>query len=235
MHSPGNAGDPGGEFQGPIKAELEVEMMSDEGQSETGGCIEAGDDELGLCQGEDLSGEQGRKHQCHKCRMAFTHQNFLLQHYRSPTHRRNERQVASSYPIEKYLDPNRPFKCEICRESFTQKNILLVHYNSVSHLHKLKKHSETSTPATSPSDLERLVEDLDDHTTDPEPDDANKQGAVKRKLQPDDDYESPKKRFKCDICKVAYAQGSTLDIHMRSVLHQTRACRLQVSLISFYL
>ncbi|XP_055714609.1 zinc finger protein 2 isoform X2 [Phlebotomus papatasi] len=228
MHSPGNAGDPG-EFQGPIKAELEVEMMSDEGQSETGGCIEAGDDELGLCQGEDLSGgDQGRKHQCHKCRMAFTHQNYLLQHYRSPTHRRNERQVASSYPIEKYLDPNRPFKCEICRESFTQKNILLVHYNSVSHLHKLKKHSETSTPATSPSDLERLVEDLDEHnTTDPEPDDTNKQGAVKRKLLPDDDYESPKKRFKCDICKVAYAQGSTLDIHMRSVLHQTRACRLQ--------
>ena len=44
-----------------------------------------------------------------------------------------------NYPMEKYLDPNRPFKCDVCKESFTQKNILLVHFNSVSHLHKLKK------------------------------------------------------------------------------------------------
>merc|ERR1739844_164348 len=44
-----------------------------------------------------------------------------------------------NYPLEKYLDPNRPYKCDVCKESFTQKNILLVHYNSVSHLHRLKK------------------------------------------------------------------------------------------------
>ena len=43
-----------------------------------------------------------------------------------------------NYPLEKYLDPNRPYKCDVCKESFTQKNILLVHYNSVSHLHRLK-------------------------------------------------------------------------------------------------
>jgi len=35
-----------------------------------------------------------------------------------------------------------------------------------------------------------------------------------------------KKPYKCNICKVAYTQGSTLDIHMRSVLHQTRASKL---------
>ena len=34
----------------------------------------------------------------------------------------------------------------------------------------------------------------------------------------DDDEIKP---FKCNICKVAYSQGSTLDIHIRSVLHQT--------------
>ena len=44
-----------------------------------------------------------------------------------------------TYPLEKYLDPGRPFKCDVCKESFTQKNILLVHFNSVSHLHRLKK------------------------------------------------------------------------------------------------
>ncbi len=31
------------------------------------------------------------------------------------------------------------------------------------------------------------------------------------------------KPFKCSICNVAYSQSSTLDIHMRSVLHQTKA------------
>ncbi len=35
------------------------------------------------------------------------------------------------------------------------------------------------------------------------------------------------KAFKCNICKVAYSQGSTLDIHIRSVLHQTKASKLQ--------
>ncbi|TMS09049.1 Zinc finger homeobox protein 4 [Larimichthys crocea] len=31
------------------------------------------------------------------------------------------------------------------------------------------------------------------------------------------------KPFKCNICNVAYSQSSTLEIHMRSVLHQTKA------------
>uniref|UniRef100_A0A4W4G8W5 Zinc finger homeobox 4 n=1 Tax=Electrophorus electricus TaxID=8005 RepID=A0A4W4G8W5_ELEEL len=31
------------------------------------------------------------------------------------------------------------------------------------------------------------------------------------------------KPFKCSICNVAYSQSSTLEIHMRSVLHQTKA------------
>lgn len=112
---------------------------------------------------------------------------------------------AIEVPIaDRYFDPLRPFKCEQCHESFTQKNILLVHFNSVSHLNKVKKKSECS----------------DDNIT-----------SLKRKLI-ETDSEHQRKRFKCDICKVAYAQGSTLDIHMRSVLHQTKACRQESSLKS---
>lgn len=149
----------------------------------------------------------------------------LLQYQLKSVQRRNEK--LNNYPLEKYLDPNRPFKCEICRESFTQKNILLVHYNSVSHLHKLKKQSENNnTPSTSPNnDTDRKSVEFDRKSIDY--DEATIEAGQKRKLSPENDYDSPKKRFKCDICKVAYAQGSTLDIHMRSVLHQTRACRLQ--------
>lgn len=43
---------------------------------------------------------------------------------------------------------------------------------------------------------------------------------------PDSQIDQDKKPYKCNICKVAYSQGSTLDIHMRSVLHQTRASKL---------
>lgn len=144
---------------------------------------------------------------------------------------------TGSYPTEKYLDPNRPFKCDICRESFTQKNILLVHYNSVSHLHKLKKHTENNNtpPSTSPnhqipSSVASSTFDLDALPTADESTERKQTGTPSSTSQLSEanvDYDSPKKRFRCDICKVAYAQGSTLDIHMRSVLHQSRACRLQ--------
>ena len=58
-----------------------------------------------------------------------------------------------NYPMEKYLDPNRPFKCDVCKESFTQKNILLVHFNSVSHLHRLKKVMKEQQENNQPSSL----------------------------------------------------------------------------------
>jgi AT-binding transcription factor 1 len=125
-----------------------------------------------------------------------------------------------SYSLEKYMDPNRPFKCDVCKESFTQKNILLVHYNSVSHLHRLKKtmqeqqnqsnSASTSTPEknSKSSALEALL--------------GNIRGDKKSTGEEDE-----VKPYKCNICKVAYTQGSTLDIHIRSVLHQTKAAKLQ--------
>jgi hypothetical protein len=150
--------------------------------------------------------------------------------------KRNEK--VTNYSLEKYNDPNRPYKCEDCLESFTQPNILTVHKNSVSHLHRVKQkqkesHSGSSTPAlgTSPnqmSDFDRRSVDFDRKSVDYEMEiSANATGdSNKRKLSSDNDYDSPKKRFKCDICKVAYAQGSTLDIHMRSVGHQAKANRI---------
>uniref|UniRef100_A0A182MJD5 Zinc finger protein 2 n=1 Tax=Anopheles culicifacies TaxID=139723 RepID=A0A182MJD5_9DIPT len=158
---------------------------------------------------------------------------------------------------EKFTNPNRPFKCTICMESFTQKNILLVHYNSVSHLNKLKKlkaekgfaqmftgsllgadiggtadgctdrgkNSPSPTvpfgeKAATPFSMPSFAEGCAGGAT------SGGGGGEKRK-EVGDEKESARKKFKCDICNVAYTQGSTLDIHMRSVLHQTRACRLQ--------
>jgi len=81
-------------------------------------------------------GYSHNKYKCHRCKVGFPRMSFLSTHNRTLLHRQSSK---LSHPIEKYLDPNRPFKCEVCVESFTQNNILLVHYNSVSHLHRLKQ------------------------------------------------------------------------------------------------
>ncbi|KAB0392204.1 hypothetical protein E2I00_018503, partial [Balaenoptera physalus] len=100
---------------------------------------------------------------------------------------------TTNFALDKFLDPARPYKCTVCKESFTQKNILLVHYNSVSHLHKMKK------AAVDPSGPAR-----------------GEAGAAPAPAATD-------KPFKCTVCRVSYNQSSTLEIHMRSVLHQTRS------------
>lgn len=122
--------------------------------------------------------------------------------------------VTANYSLEKYHDPNRPYKCEDCYESFTQANILAVHKNSVSHLHRVKKkqgetHSGSSTPALGASpnqicgvDFDRRSVDFDRKSIDFEMEINNTIEGSKRKLSSDNDYDSPKKRFKCDICKV---------------------------------
>ncbi|OCU01252.1 hypothetical protein XELAEV_18007040mg [Xenopus laevis] len=103
----------------------------------------------------------------------------------------------TNFAMDKFLDPSRPHKCVVCKESFTQKNILLVHYNSVSHLHKVRKAS-----------------------LDPSLSNRQDQGAA---LQSHGAQSGQDKPYKCTVCHVSYNQSSTLEIHMRSVLHQTRS------------
>ncbi|XP_050300661.1 zinc finger homeobox protein 3 isoform X2 [Anthonomus grandis grandis] len=160
---------------------------------------------------EDSYNDPNRKYKCHRCRVAFTRQSYLTAHNKTLLHRKGEK---LTYPMEKYLDPNRPYKCDVCKESFTQKNILLVHYNSVSHLHKLKRAMQEQANNNNNSPVSPII-----GTTQAQ----NLSMTPKSTASEDDD----KKKYRCNICKVAYTQGSTLDIHMRSVLHQTRASKLQ--------
>ena len=159
---------------------------------------------------EDNYNDPNRKYKCHRCKVAFTRQNYLTAHNKTLLHRKGEK---LTYPMEKFLDPNRPYKCDVCRESFTQKNILLVHYNSVSHLHKLKRtmQDQQLTSATTAK-----INNINNNNNNSNNNNNN------NSITDDDD----KKKYRCNICKVAYSQGSTLDIHMRSVLHQTRASKL---------
>lgn len=158
---------------------------------------------------EDSYNDPNRKYKCHRCKVAFTRQSYLTAHNKTLLHRKGEK---LSYPMEKYLDPNRPYKCDVCKESFTQKNILLVHYNSVSHLHKLKRAMQEQQNNNNNPPVSPVINQPQNLTLTPKSTSSD---------------EDDKKRYRCNICKVAYTQGSTLDIHMRSVLHQTRASKLQ--------
>lgn len=160
---------------------------------------------------EDGYNDSERKYKCHRCKVAFTNQKYLTHHNKTLLHRKGEKQT---YPMEKYLDPNRPFKCEVCKESFTQKNILLVHYNSVLHLHKLKRSMQEQQQLN--NNNSPIISNNSSFAA------VNAASKTSGSNSEDDD----KKPYKCNICKVAYTQGSTLDIHMRSVLHQTRASKL---------
>ena len=193
-----------------------------------------------------------RRYKCHRCRLAFTKQNYLTGHNKTLLHRRGDK---ISYPMEKYMDPNRPYKCHVCKESFTQKNILLVHYNSVSHLHKLKQNggplstssTSTATTCTSPSgatsngnpthpEPSATPENLINKSTTEVPCSSLTGEATKTSISVSTKSTSSSssnassdgdKPYKCNICKTSYSQGTTLDIHIRSVAHQAKASKLQ--------
>lgn len=179
---------------------------------------------------EETYADPVRRHKCHRCKMAFTSQAYLTSHNKTMQHRKGEK---LHYPMEKYLDPNRPFKCDVCKESFTQKNILLVHYNSVSHLHKLKRAAAAAAASSNAAEQQpQSVTPLPPPSRPERPVTANSTGSssampAASPAPAGAAGDSAAKPWKCNICKVAYSQGSTLDIHLRSVLHQTRASKLQ--------
>ena len=142
---------------------------------------------------------------------------------------KSDSSTASAYSMEKYLDPNRPFKCEVCKESFTQKNILLVHYNSVSHLNRLKKSLSGEEKTSSSPPVGGAAAQATPEKT---PTRGSALEALLGNIKGDKKDDDEVKAFKCNICKVAYSQGSTLDIHIRSVLHQTKASKLQELILS---
>ncbi len=189
---------------------------------------------------EDSYNDPTRKYKCHRCKVAFTKQSYLSAHNKTLMHRKGDK---LNYPMEKYLDPNRPYKCDTCKESFTQKNILLVHFNSVSHLHKLKQavaskegveggvssiKNEDSPPAHALSQAAvSTPSPVGGAATSPSTTTTASSGSPgtpsNTPIKKEDDANKP---YKCNICKVSYAQGATLDIHIRSVLHQTKASKL---------
>ena len=160
-----------------------------------------------------------RKFRCHRCKVGFTKQSYLTAHNKTQLHRQGR--GSSSYALERYHDPSRPYKCDVCKESFTQKNILLVHYNSVSHLHTVNK---AACQGTLPAALSSGPADLSPSVS-PSATGSNSNGPSNGPSG-DSSSASGKKPYKCNICNTAYSQSSNLEIHMRSVAHQTRVSKI---------
>uniref|UniRef100_A0A915Q0U0 Uncharacterized protein n=1 Tax=Setaria digitata TaxID=48799 RepID=A0A915Q0U0_9BILA len=156
---------------------------------------------------------------CTKCDQSFRSHELLKRHnaeehtngksHSSPTtssYNCHSAEATSDDKMEiNHADPLRPFKCELCKENFEQKHQLLMHYNSVAHLHKAKKMLEEQSNNFQPS--AQILAALQASTS-------------SQSLQ------GSSKPFKCNLCKLGYGQGSTLDIHIRSVAHQSRLTKI---------
>ncbi|OQV12462.1 Zinc finger homeobox protein 4 [Hypsibius exemplaris] len=200
----------------------EAGMMTDE-NSQSGEVPTEGDDEVNSqALAEAGYRDHYRKYKCHRCKVAYTKQIYLTAHNKTLQHRKGEK---SNYPMEKYLDPNRPHKCEVCKESFTQKNILLVHYNSVSHLHKKKKYHHQNDLADSREQILSPEHNRTPPSAHPSPP-SHSTSAINRQHNKHNGLsDSDSKPFRCRVCQIGYTNSATLDIHIRSVGHQTKAAR----------
>ncbi|KAE9549176.1 hypothetical protein FO519_007612 [Halicephalobus sp. NKZ332] len=96
-------------------------------------------------------------------------------------------------------------KCSICDEVFQDRISLQNHVYSIEHLHKAKKFLEDQSQGKLGTKINDQVLSL---------------------------LKSDGKPYRCNVCRLSYGQGSTLDIHLRSVAHQARVGRLSELLAS---
>ncbi|CAJ0961273.1 unnamed protein product, partial [Mesorhabditis belari] len=146
---------------------------------------------------------------CPSCPLAFKNETGLQQHSLSHVFKGQHAcpfcgQAGESadalidHMNKEHPEEERKLYCELCVEQFADKTQMLAHLNSVQHLHKAKRHLEQGG-----IDLNNQLQSL----TSP--------------LSPIE-----RKPFRCNLCKLSYGQGATLDIHLRSVAHQSRIAKI---------
>uniref|UniRef100_A0A1I7S1D6 Zinc finger protein n=1 Tax=Bursaphelenchus xylophilus TaxID=6326 RepID=A0A1I7S1D6_BURXY len=153
------------------------------------------------------------RHRCAHCPLVFKHGEQLKSHELTHSFRVNHKCPNCTRTFSSVLlllqhqqDEHSELKCELCSATFGDKQGLDSHLGSVEHLNRTKQ----------------FLED--------QPNKLQLNEKVMQLLQrSSEDRESPSdkpKPYKCNVCKLNYSQGSTLDIHLRSVGHQNRMNRL---------
>ncbi|CAI4228512.1 unnamed protein product [Auanema sp. JU1783] len=152
-------------------------------------------------------------YRCSNCNMAFKSEASLQSHaiihlfqlsYKCPVCPTvcDNAQELKNHTDTKHgrSDESDEISCDLCQETFPNQTALVAHFNSVSHLHKAKKQ------------LEQGSVDLS--------------AQVLASLNAPSSPGSERKPYKCNVCRISYGQGATLDIHLRSVAHQSRMGKL---------
>uniref|UniRef100_A0AC35FT14 C2H2-type domain-containing protein n=1 Tax=Panagrolaimus sp. PS1159 TaxID=55785 RepID=A0AC35FT14_9BILA len=166
------------------------------------------------------------KYHCKLCPMIFRtndgYQTHSLKHIFTSTHKctRCNRSFKSVQSLRNHMtnkheissfDSTNDNSCSICPESFPDRQTLQTHIYSIEHLHKAKKILEQQSTGKLGQQLNEQVMSLLSKIP--------KNGT-------NESQNTTKKPYKCNICRLSYGQGSTLDTHLRSVAHQTRIGRL---------
>ncbi|CAB3408292.1 unnamed protein product [Caenorhabditis bovis] len=152
---------------------------------------------------ESSSSDNDFQHRCAKCPMAFRSDSQLKSHiveHVFTTHQSCPTCAQSfddSESLMAHMMEHSNEFCDICSESFSSKEEFLNHLHTTRHLQHAKKHLENSTVDLNTQQFAAAV--LGDNC---------------------------EKSFRCHVCKQSYAQAASLDIHIRSVAHQTRMTRL---------
>ncbi|TRY62059.1 hypothetical protein TCAL_11806 [Tigriopus californicus] len=162
--------------------------------------------------------DPNRPFKCEVCKESFTQKNILLVHYNSVNHlNRLKKSITQAH------HENNSNSGESEREPNNTEHKRKQSQSSMSNQRQRLASSEGGDAA----DLSFSVP-----VSSPRAEKTPPRGSALEALfggRRDDDEVKP---FKCNICRVAYSQDSTLDIHVRSVLHQTKAAKLQDLILS---
>ena len=135
-------------------------------------------------------------HKCTRCNRSFKSIQSLRNH------------LANKHDIP-HPDAIKENFCSICSQYFDDRQSLQAHIYSIEHLHRAKKFLEEQSTG-------KLGQQLNEQVL-----------SMLSKIPKNGAQESgSKKPYKCNVCQLSYGQGSTLDIHLRSVAHQARIGKL---------
>ncbi|KAI6203727.1 hypothetical protein M3Y94_00589800 [Aphelenchoides besseyi] len=160
------------------------------------------------------------RHRCPHCPLIFKHDEQLRMHeithsyrisHKCPTCSKTFHSVSAVLQHQQEEHQNEEIRCEQCNVGFADRAELTAHNTGIDHLNRIKQQlQDQSSQQFQVSD--KVLQFLQRRSP------AN--------LTSERNSSSPSKPFRCNVCAQSYSQGSTLDIHLRSVGHQTRMNRL---------
>uniref|UniRef100_A0A7E4VV93 C2H2-type domain-containing protein n=1 Tax=Panagrellus redivivus TaxID=6233 RepID=A0A7E4VV93_PANRE len=145
-------------------------------------------------------------HKCTRCNRTFKSM-FSLRHH-----------LTNKHGLTAPTTGSNELRCSICEQEYPDRVALQAHVYSLDHLHRAKKFLEEQNSG-------KFGQQLSDQILSMLALVPNQQKPQSTSPTTSTAFDA-KKPYKCNVCYLSYSQGSSLDIHLRSVAHQTRIGRL---------